>query len=412
MLTERAPLPVPEPARPGATVVHVTTVPLSLHTFLTGQARYINDLGFEVHAVSSSGPDLDRFARREGVPVHAVEMTRKVSPVRDVAALFRLWRTLREIRPDVVHAHSPKGGLLGMTAALLAGVPVRVYHIRGLPHAAATGLRRRVLVASERMSCRLAHRVLAVSRSMRDIAILDRVCAPGKIRVLLGGSGNGVDAAGRFRPPTAAARAEARARLDIPAAALVIGFVGRIGRDKGIVELAEAWRRLRDELPSAHLLLVGPDEHEQPLPAELRARLESDPRVRFTGNVVDTPAMYGVMDVLALPSYREGMPNVALEAAAMERPIVATAIPGCVDAVQDGFTGTLVPVHDAEALGAALRTYLLDPALRAAHGAAARRRVLDDFRQDAVWNAIADEYRSLLEQAAAGVVQRVEPSRG
>lgn len=378
-------------------VVHVATVPISLHTFLTGQARYMNASGFQVHAVASYGPELERFERQEGVPVHVVRMTRKVSPLRDLLALMRLWQTLRAIRPDVVHAHSPKGGLLGMMAARLAGVPVRIYHIRGLPHATSTGARRAILRVCEGVSCRLAHRVLAVSRSMRDIAIQDGLCDPEKIRVLLGGSGNGVDSAVRFRPASASVRAEARVALGIPRDALVVGFVGRIGCDKGIVELAEAWSQLADELPELHLLLVGPDEDEQPLPEELSARLRGHPRVHFTGNVVDTPAMYGAMDVLALPSYREGMPNVALEAAAMELPVVATRIPGCVDAVQDGVTGTLVPAHEVAGLRDALRDYLRRPELRAAHGAAARRRVRTDFHQQAVWDAIAAEYRSLLQ---------------
>jgi glycosyltransferase involved in cell wall biosynthesis len=409
MVPERAQARDPQPVASCATLVHVTTVPVSLHTFLRAQARHVRGLGFDVHAISSPGSDLERFEHQEGVAVHAVRMTRQVSPANDLLALYHLWRKLRELRPTIVHAHSPKGGLLGMTAAVLAGVPVRVYHIRGLPHATSRGLRRMVLVAAERVSCRLAHRVLAVSRSMRDIAIGAGLCAPEKIRVLLGGSGNGVDAAGRFRPPTAAARAAARERLGIPAGALVVGFVGRIGRDKGIIELGAAWARLREEIPSAHLLLVGPDEREQSLPRALEDELRADPRVHLPGEVGETPPMYAAMDVVALPSYREGMPNVALEAAAMELPIVATAIPGCVDAVVDGVTGTLVPVHDAGALRRELQRYLEDPARRAAHGASARRRVLSDFGQEAVWGAIVAEYHALL---AARLAPEGDPRGG
>lgn len=394
----------------GTTVVHVTTVPLSLHTFLTGQARFIHELGFSVHAVSSGGPDLVRFARQEGVPVHVVEMTRRISPLRDLVALVRLWRAFRRIGPTIVHAHSPKGGLLGMLAAVLARVPVRIYHIRGLPHATAGGLRRIVLVASERVSSALAHRVLAVSPSMKQIAVRDAICPAEKIWIPLGGSGNGVDATGRFRPAGAAARARVRAELGIPPEALVIGFVGRIGRDKGIVDLADAWTQLRGDSPRLHLLLVGGEEGEDPLPAEVTGQLRLDPRVRLTGAVPSTERMYGAMDVVALPSYREGMPNVALEAAAAALPIVATRIPGCVDAVQDGVTGTLVPPHDAGALRAALQRYLGDEALRLDHGAAGRRRVLAEFDQVAVWRAIAAEYGRLLQgHGAAGAAAALPP---
>ncbi len=382
-------------------VVHVTTVGLSLHTFLTGQASYMDGHGFEIHAVAAGGPDLDRFGQREGVPVHPVPMTRQISPLRDLVSLFRLWRELRRIRPQVVHAHSPKGGLLGMTAALLARVPARIYHIRGLPHATATGARRLSLVTAERVSCALAHKVLAVSRSMRELAEQDRLAPRGKIEVLLGGSGNGVDATGRFRPPVAEARANARAGLGIPQDALVVGFVGRVGRDKGMVELAEAWASLREAFPVLHLLLVGAHETEDPLPKGLFEALGRDPRVLLTGAVPDTSRLYGAMDVVALPSYREGMPNAALEAAATALPIVASRIPGCTDAILDGVTGALVPVRDAEALREALARYLREPELRRAHGEAARRRVLAEFGQEALWSAIGETYRALLARRGA-----------
>ena len=402
--------PAPAPSLPQAlpplaappTVVHVVTVPVSLHTFLTDQARYMNGHGFALHAVASGGPDLERFARREGVTVHAVEMTRQISPLRDAVSLLRLWRTLRAIRPQVVHAHSPKGGLLGMTAALLARVPVRIYHIRGLPHVTSRGFRRFALLLAERVSCALAHRVLAVSRSMREVAERDGLVRPGRIKVLRGGSGNGVDALRRFRPPSAEAREATRAGLGIPASARVIGFVGRVGRDKGVVELAEAWAGLRETAPDLHLLVVGGKEAEDPLPPEVLERLAGDPRVHLTGAVPDTSALYGAMDVVTLPSYREGLPNAALEAAATELPIVATDIPGCVDAVQDGVTGTLVPVRDAGALQDALARYLADPELRRAHGGAARRRVLTEFGQEELWTAIGSEYRALIAERAPG----------
>jgi glycosyltransferase involved in cell wall biosynthesis len=285
-----------------------------------------------------------------------------------------------------------------MIAATLAGVPVRIYHMRGLPLMTASGLRRRLLWATEAVSCRLAHQVFCVSHSVRQVAVEEGVCLPGKIRVLLGGSGNGVDASGRFNPSRVGplARAETRTRLGIPADATVIGFVGRLVRDKGIVELAEAWQDVRGGYPDAHLLLVGPWEPQDPVPPDIRARLESDPRVHFAGEDWNTPSLYAAMDLAVLPTYREGFPNVPLEAAAMELPVVATRIPGCVDAVQDGVTGTLVPPRDAATLAAVIRAYVADPFLRRQHGDAARERVQREFRQEALWEAIYGEYVRLL----------------
>ena len=290
-----------------------------------------------------------------------------------------------------------------MIAAWLARVPVRVYHMRGLPFVTATGLRRRLLRGTERVSCGLAHRVLAVSRSMRSIAIEEGFCEKDKVRVLLGGSGNGVDATGRFVPQPLATRLETRAKMKIPADALVIGFVGRLVRDKGVVELASAWSHLREGLPSLHLLLAGSQDREDAAPAEVLVALRADPRAHFVGHSKDMPRLYAAMDVVALPTYREGFPNVALEAAAMGLPIVLTSVPGCIDAVQDGVTGTFVPPREVRALEVALSRYLEDPSLRARHGEAGRRRVLAEFRREAIWEAIASEYRTLLEHRPGAI---------
>jgi glycosyltransferase involved in cell wall biosynthesis len=256
-------------------------------------------------------------------------------------------------------------------------------------------------MATERLSCALAHRVFAVSHSMRRIAVAEGIGSAEKITVLAGGSGNGVDATGRFVPQPAHIRRDTRARLGIPQDALVIGFVGRVVRQKGVVELATAWKELRETDARFHLLLVGRVDTEDAIPRDVLAELLRDRRVRLTGVDPNTPPLYAAMDVVALPTYREGFPNVALEAAAMALPIVATEVPGCVDAVEDGATGTLVPARDAGALGSALRRYVGDASLRSRHGAAARARVLAAFRREAIWEAIRDEYGLLLKSKRA-----------
>lgn len=385
------------------TLLHITTIPMSL-VFLKGQVGYMQRQGLRVHALSSPGADLDAFAEREGVEVTAVEMPRRITPLHDLRAVRRIVAAMRRIRPTIVHAHTPKGGLLGMIAAAAYHAPVRVYHMRGLPLMGATGLKRRLLWATEWTACRLAHQVYCVSHSVRQEAVNAGICPPEKIRVLLGGSGNGVDAAGRFDPAQQgdAARAATRARFDIPGDAVVIGFVGRLVRDKGIVELAEAWRALRERHPTLHLLLVGPFEPQDPVPAETEQALREDPRVHLAGMDWNTPPLYAAMDVVALPTYREGFPNVPLEAAAMGLPVVSTRVPGCTDAVADGETGTLVPARDAAALRDAIAAYVADPALRARHGAAGRARVLRDFRQEAIWEALHAEYERLVGEVGRG----------
>ncbi|MBI2843634.1 MAG: glycosyltransferase family 4 protein [Armatimonadetes bacterium] len=382
-------------------ILHITTVPGTLF-FFQGQMRFIESQGFEVHALSSPGDRLERFGRLEGVPVHAVRMHRRITPLKDLAALWRIWRTIRLLRPEIVQAHTPKGGLLGMIAAWLARAPVRIYHIHGLPLTTARGYKRLILHATEKLSCLLAHQVFCVSHSLREIIVEKRLCPADKIKVLMSGSANGIDATGRFNPDLLppGSRREVRERYGIPDSALVIGFVGRLVRDKGIAELAAAWKILRERHPSLHLLLAGEFEGGDPVPRNAKDVLSRDRRVHLVGRVEreQMPGFYTAMDTLVLPTYREGFPTVLAEAAAMRLPVVATQAPGCRDAVWDGATGTLVPVRDAEALANAIERYLGDPAMRRRHGHTARMRMLKEFRCEDMWAAVHSEYLRLLHE--------------
>lgn len=381
-------------------LVHVTTVPDSL-MFLHGQVGYLKARGVDVWALSSPGEMLDQFGADEGISVHGLEMPRRITPLRDLATTARLWRWLRKVRPEIVHAHTPKGGLLGMAGSWLARVPVRIYHMHGLPLMTATGMKRRLLRWAEMVSCLLAHQVFCVSASLRETAVAEGLCRPDKIAVLHHGSINGVAAETAFNPEglRSAVRTATRGRYGIAIEDEVIGFVGRIVRDKGLIELAEAWQTLRAERPGLHLLVVGPFEPQDPLPEHVETLLRTDPRVHLTGATLDTPPLYAAMDVVVLPTYREGFPVVPMEAAAMELPVVATSVPGCVDSVRNGVTGILVPPYDAAALTEAIRGYLLDPALRHRHGRAGRERMLQEFRQEDVWEALYTEYKRLLRKS-------------
>jgi glycosyltransferase involved in cell wall biosynthesis len=383
----------------GVTVVHLTTVPFSL-AYLAGHLRSQVQAGYDVHVISSPGPELELFAASSGAHVHAVEIPRPIDPVNDVRALSRVLLALRRLHPDVVHAHTPKAGLLGMIAARALGVPVRIYHCHGLPFETARGAKRLVLYAAERTACSLASRVLTVSASLREVIIRARLCAPSRIDVPVKGSIGGVDAATRFRPAAPAARRAARCALGVPEDARVIGFVGRLVRDKGIVELVQAWRALSARMADLHWVVVGPFEENDAVPEAVVAAMRSDPRIHLVGVDWDTPRLFAAMDVVALPSYREGFPVVALEAAAMGLPIVASRATGCVDAVEDGVTGTLVTVGSPGELESALARYLDDPALRQAHGEAARARAVREYDPERLHAAVQALYDAALGRTA------------
>jgi len=376
-------------------IVHVTTVSMTL-PFLAGQVQFLRKSDHDVHLVCSPDAFVEQVRASTGAACHGVAMTRQISPLSDCRALWQLFRLFRTIRPDVVHAHTPKGGMLGVIAARVARVPAVVYTIHGLPFAKATGARRALLKICELVSCRLAHRVFCVSASMQSLAVAERLADADKVSVLANGSVGGVDACHRFNPILrAAAGADWRAAHNIPGDATVATFIGRVTRDKGVLELEQAWQQLRAAAASAHLVIVGPvDSHESEILQAL-ARLESDPRVRVVGMDWNTPPILAASDLLVLPTYREGFPVTLLEAAAMALPVVATAVPGCTDAVVADVTGTLVAAGDADALAHAMRSYLQDPALRTTHGAAARSRVVRDFRPEQIWDGTLAAYRAL-----------------
>lgn len=343
--------------------------------------------------VNNDAPDL---AALLPCRIVSLRLERDIAPLADLRALVWLWRHFRAERYQMVHTITPKGGLLGMLAARLAGVPVRLHTFTGQVWATRHGPMRSLLKTLDRLLAACATHVLADSFSQRDFLVTQGVIAARKARVLERGSVAGVDAA-RFRPD-AAARAEVRARFGISAAATVFLYLGRFKRDKGVLDLARAFAQCAAEAAQPQLLLVGPDE-EGLLPeieqacAACRARL----------HVVDfstTPEHYlAASDVLCLPSYREGFGVVIIEAAATGLPAIGSRIYGITDAVVEGDTGLLFEAGDVSGLASGLRTLARDADLRGRMGERARARALSDFAQARLTAALLDYYYALLGDA-------------
>jgi glycosyltransferase involved in cell wall biosynthesis len=413
-------------------LVYITTIAHTANLFLQEQLSFMRERGFDVVVISAPGDELRVIREREGVITVPVPMEREISPLKDLVSLVRLYTVLRRLRPAIVNAGTPKAGLLGMIAAWAAGVPVRIYFLLGLRLETTRGLKRFVLSVAEHCASFFAHRVICISESLRQLYVRLGYTTEAKTCVLQytaiavrhqrgirrkgvrpgKGSSNGIHGDEITQTPQLREQAQAlRARLGIPDGAPVIGFVGRLTRDKGVAELLDAFDQVLASFPEARLLMLGRFEDGDPIPESYVKRLRSHPRVVMTGQVSDTAPYYRIMDVLACPSHREGLAGPPLEAALVaEAPSVVFEATGSVDTVCDGVTGTIVPFGDVALFACALEKYLTDDFLRREHGQAAHKYVLRYFSAEIIHDAIYREYVRLLKARNGAWFQKLVDS--
>lgn len=367
-----------------------------MRLLIGGQPAYMKGKGMDVILVSADGADWAGIPDLEDFEVYKIDMARQIALRRDVLALLALIRLFRKVKPDIVHSHTPKAGLLGMLAARLSGVPVRIHTVAGLPLMESTGLKKKILIIAEKVTYWAAHRVYPNSFRLKDFIEASRMTSPSKLQVIARGSSNGIDATHFQRTPELeSAAARWREEQGIKPGSLVFVFIGRIVRDKGINELLAAFDALSDK--QAVLLLVGPfEDNLDPVDAHSREIIQRNPRVIHVGFQKDVRLFICAADVLVFPSYREGFPNVPLQAGCFGLPSIVTDINGCNEIIEDGVNGLIIPPKDEAALRAAMEQMAADPALRARCAGAARDRILENFQQSVVWEALYQEYRRLL----------------
>jgi glycosyltransferase involved in cell wall biosynthesis len=389
----------PVAAVPATRIAYVTTVALSVRLLFANQLTELSRSGFDVTAISAGGEDLEAV-RAAGIPHIVVPFTRRFNPLSDLYATWRLWQVLRRERFAVVHTHQPKPGLFGQIAARLAGVPVVVNTVHGFLFTdRSRPAVRRIWVWLEWIAARCSDRVLCVSAEDAQTAIRERIASADAVLHI----GGGIDVRRFSRPEIPAARLAAlRAELRIQPGQRVIGFVGRLVREKGIPELLDAFDEIRAAVPDTVLLLVGPtdDEKRDAIAPEEILAARPDAAVRFAGYRHDMPDLYALMDVFVLPSYREGLPQTLMEAAAIGVPAVTTRVRGCREVVVDGETGVLVPPGDRAALAAAVRRLLDEPEVASRMGRNACDRARQYYDERTVFSRLKALYAELLRSRA------------
>lgn len=371
-------------------LIKVSTVPMSLDSFCRGQLQMLSQY-YDVVAVSSPEPELKMIAEREGVRTIAVPMERHISLFKDLRSLWQMVHVFRREKPDIVHSMTPKAGLISMIAAWICRVPVRMHTYTGLVFPTATGLMKQILILTDRILCFCATDINPESLGVKED--LQRYHITKKpLRLIANGNVRGVDMSYYDCTPEVMAKAESLRRSDT----FTFCFVGRLVGDKGVNELVEAFDRLHREIPATRLLLVGPYENAlDPLKAETDERIRKGDGIEAVGSQKDPRPYYATSDALAFPSYREGMPNVVLEAGALGLPSIVTDINGSREIIRQGYNGVIIPPHDANALYQAMRDFTVNRDETARLAANARKNIADRYEQQMIWQALLAEYRRL-----------------
>jgi glycosyltransferase involved in cell wall biosynthesis len=379
-------------------IVRITTVPSSIKGLLKGQLKFMSNY-YDILGVSSKGEGdmLKNIGVDEGIRVHEIEMTRTISPINDLKSLYQLYKLLKKEKPFIVHSHTPKAGTIGMLAARLANVPHRLHTIAGLPLLEATGFKRYMLDTVEKITYSCATQIFPNSYGLKDIILESRFTTENKLKVIANGSSNGIDTE-HFNPELYDNNSNTRIReeLGFSNEDFVFVFAGRMVKDKGVNELIKTFEKISNEFKHTKLLLMGGYERGlDPLLPETEHIINTNKNIKFTGFIKDIRPYFSTSDALAFPTYREGFPNVVMQACAMSLASIVTDINGCNEIIEHNKNGIIIPPKDEQALYEAMKFMLTNPEKVKNMAQVSRSKIIDNYEQEIVWKALLKEYNQL-----------------
>ena len=372
-------------------LIRTSTIPASLENLLKGQLKMLSKY-YNVLAVSSPGDDMETIEEREGVRTIAIPMERRISLIKDFISLIRLIVLVAKERPDMVHSITPKAGLLSMLAAWITRVPVRMHTFTGLVFPTATGKMQKLLIAMDRLTCFCATHINPEGEGVkRDLVNYNITSKP--LHIIANGNVNGIDLEYFDKTPEVVEKACSYKKEGT----FTFCFVGRMVRDKGINELVHSFLRLYQKDERVRLLLVGPFEKElDPVLPEVEEHILHHPGICYMGYQNDVRPFLVASDALVFPSYREGFPNVVIQAGAMGLPAIVTDINGCNEIVLPDLNGVIIPSKDEQALYESMKYFASHPVEVERMAANARPLIASRYEQRIVWNALLDEYKSII----------------
>lgn len=368
----------------------VTTISGSLNGLLKGQLKFLNNY-FEVVGVASDIGNLKDVEEQQGVRTINIKMAREISLLQDIKSLWALYKLFRTDRPDIVHANTPKASLLSMVASWAARVPNRIYLVTGLRFETTRGAKRFILKTMERITCLCATKVIPEGDGVKNTLIREKITRK-PLQKIHNGNINGIDMSHFNRTEEVIAKASS---IRKPGAFTFV-FIGRMVKDKGINELIESFNKITKVREDVRLLLLGKFEDElDPVLPTTKEIINNNKLIDFVGYQTDVRPYLVASDVLILPSYREGFPNVVLQAGAMGIPCIVTDINGCNEAIINGENGIIIPKQDSNALYEAMDHLINNKELYNKMAQNARPLISSRYDQKDLWNALLEMYNSL-----------------
>lgn len=374
----------------GEKILHVVTVSFAINHFFGKQFVYLKKTsGNEYHLACSPSQEFLKLSNKlEYVPLE-VEITRSISPLKDIKAIIKIYQYIKKNNITKVVGHTPKGGMVAMIASFFAGISERIYFRHGIIYETSTGFKRILLKNIERLSGYLATKVVCVSQSVLEISIKDKLNETNKNLILGLGTCNGIDTEEKFNPKEISVDTVEvlRSKLNLNPKDKIVGYVGRLVKDKGIDDLIIAWGIVEMKYPDAKLLLVGPIEERDSISDYSKNKIKENSSIIFTDFVNDTSPYFSLMDIFILPTYREGFPTVALEASSMNLPVIITKATGCTEAILENETGLFIS-NNPKDIASKIIFYLDNGEFVVRHGVKGRLFVQENFEQTKIWTLI------------------------
>lgn len=377
-----------------ANILHVVNVSFVLPYFFGKQFQYMQEQGYQIYLICSPSLQLSDFSKKYDLSYKGISIKRHFSIISDLIGICKICIYIHENKIDIVNGHTPKAGLLAMAAAFLMRVPIRIYFRHGLLYETASGIRKKIFIYAEKVASFFSTDIVCVSPYLIERSIQDHLSSSNKMKLINRGSCNGVDVYNQFNPKNINLEFldRLRAKLGIPKTACVIGYTGRLVKDKGIVELIQAFETLKKEYANLYLLLVGPEEIRDELPLTIKKIISNDNQIISTGHVEEKiEYYYSLMNVLVLATHREGFGTSILEASSMQLPVITTNYTGSRDAVLDGITGLYID-GSVDSIIHCLKNIYKNKGLAIDLGSNGRKFVIENFNQEMIWKEIEKLY--------------------